>query len=349
MSEYYQQGLDKAKAQDYPGALEAFELALIANPNWAEVHYRRGLVYFDLNDLMSAVTDYSRSIDLDPRQKDSYYARAIVRLMLKNFSGALADIDRAIMFGRDHAPNYQLKGMICQKLAQRADAIQAYKMAASLYLKQQDIENSRLCLNKAEELTPQVPNAAPPNNYATIIARAEAGDLWGATQEADNAIRSNPQDAKAYCCRGLIHKMRDNLASALADFNTSIRLDPKSNGHLYRGLMRQQMGDWQGAIDDFTQAVAINPQDAQCLVSLAQGYAARGEHELALVTLERALTIDPQNPAAYVERAQIRLRSEEIAGARTDYQTAANLYLERQDLTNYQSTLAKLQNISRRF
>ena len=63
MSEYYQQGLDKAKAQDYAGALAAFELALIHNPNWAEVHYRRGLVYFDLNDLMAAVADIlSRSI-----------------------------------------------------------------------------------------------------------------------------------------------------------------------------------------------------------------------------------------------------------------------------------------------
>jgi tetratricopeptide (TPR) repeat protein len=49
MSEYYQQGLEKAQAQDYPGALAAFEMALISNPNWAEVHYRRGLVYFDLN------------------------------------------------------------------------------------------------------------------------------------------------------------------------------------------------------------------------------------------------------------------------------------------------------------
>jgi tetratricopeptide (TPR) repeat protein len=351
MSEYYQQGLDKARAQDYPGAIEAFEMALISNPNWAEVYYRRGLVYFDLNDLMAAVADYTKSVDLDPRQKDPYYARALARLILKNFSGALADIEKAILFGRDHAPNYQLKGMICQKLAQRADAIQAYKLAASLYLKQQDLENSRLCLTKAAELTPPVPGAVItlPISYATIIAKAEAGDLWGANQDADSAIRANPQDARAYCCRGMIYKMRDNLAGALTDFNTAIRLDPSCNAYLYRGKMRQQMGDWQGAIDDFTQAVTINPQDPQSLVCLAQAYGARGEHDLALVTLERVLAIDPQNPAAYVERAQLRLRSEDIAAARADYQTAANLYLERQDLVNYQGTLAKLQNIARRW
>jgi tetratricopeptide (TPR) repeat protein len=351
MSEYYQQGLDKARTQDYQGAIEAFELALISNPNWAEVHYRRGLVYFDLNDLMAAINDYTRSIDLDPRQKDPYYARALARLLLKNFSGALADVEKAILFGRDHAPNYQLKGMICQKLVQRAEAIQAYKLAASLYLKQQDLTNSRLCLTKAEELTPQ-PMGTVINSslsYAAIIAKAEAGDLWGANQDADSLVRSCPQDAQAYCCRGLIYKMRDNLASALADFNTAIRIDPSCNAYLYRGRMRQQMGDWQGALDDLTQAVTISPNDPQMIVCLAQIHAGMGNHDAALINLQRALTIDPQNPDAYVERAQIRLRSEDMVGARADYQSAANIYLERQDLVNYQSALAKLQNIFRRW
>jgi outer membrane protein assembly factor BamD (BamD/ComL family) len=32
MNDYYQQGLAKAQAQDYQGAIEDFELALIANP-----------------------------------------------------------------------------------------------------------------------------------------------------------------------------------------------------------------------------------------------------------------------------------------------------------------------------
>jgi tetratricopeptide (TPR) repeat protein len=351
MSEYYQQGLEKAKSQDYPGAITAFEMALISNPNWAEIYYRRGLVYFDLNDFMAAVADYTKSIDLDPRQRDPYYARALVRLILKNFSGALADVEKAILFGRDYAPSYQLKGVICQKLAQRADAIQAYKLAASLYLRQQDATNSQLCLQKATELLPPPPSVVANNDfsYEAIIAKAQAGDLWGANQDADNAVRSNPQDARAYCCRGLVYKLRDNLAGALADYNTAIRLDPSCNAYLYRGKMRQQMGDWQGSIDDFVHALTITPQDLQLLVSLAQAYAARGEHDLAMTTLARVLSIDAQYPAAYLERAQIRLRSEDLAGARADYQLAANLYLERQDLANYQNALTKLQNISKRW
>jgi tetratricopeptide (TPR) repeat protein len=347
MSEYYQQGLDKALAKDYAGAIEAFELALIANPNWAEVHYRRGLVYFDLGDHVAAVGDYTRSIELQPQQIDAHYGRALVRLLLKNFAGALADIDKAIQFGRDRAPSYQLKGMICQKLAQRNDAIQAFKMAASLYLKQQDLTNSRACLAKAEELSPYQNNAtvSPGISYATAIAKAEAGDLWAASQDADALVRANSQDAKAYCCRGLIHQMRDNPAAALLDFNTAIRLDPAVHtAYRHRGRMRQNMGDLQGAIDDFTQAIAINPADSEIQIFLSQIYLARGDNAQAMSALERAIQLNP-TAAVYMERAQFYAKNEELAAALADYQTAANLYLEQHDLANYQAALDKLKSL----
>ncbi len=193
MNDYYQQGLAKAQARDYWGAIEDFQLALIANPAAAEVYYRRGLAYFDLGDNLSAVSDYTKSIELRPQQRDAYYGRSLVRLILKNLSGALTDINQAIAFGRDYAPAYQLKGNICQKLAQRPESIEAYKLAASLYLQQQDLVNSRLCVEKAQTWNPPVNpvdpvaalNIANSSNsniasnsviYSAAIAKAETGD-----------------------------------------------------------------------------------------------------------------------------------------------------------------------------
>jgi tetratricopeptide (TPR) repeat protein len=349
MSQYYQQGLDKALAKDYPGAIEAFEMALISNPNWAEVYYRRGLVYFDLGDNLASVADYTRSIELQPQQKDAYYGRALVRLILKNFSGATTDVDQAILYGRDFAPNYQLKGIICQKLARRNDAMQAYKLAASLYLKQQDLANSRACLAKAEELSPynnQVAHIPLGVSYASAIAKAENGQLWEASQEADSLVRANPQDAKAYCCRGVIHQMRDNLPAALLDFNTAIHLDPAVHtAYRHRGRMRQKMGDLQGAIDDFTQAIVINPKDGEIQVFLSQIHLAKGDNLQALNALEQAVQLTPHNPAVYMERAQFHAKTEELSTAQADYQTAANLYLEQHDLANYQVAVDKLKNL----
>jgi tetratricopeptide (TPR) repeat protein len=359
MNDYYQQGLAKAQAQDYQGAIEDFELALIANPEAAAVYYRRGLVYFDLGDHLNAVSDYTRSIELQPQQRDAYYGRSLVRLILKNLSGALADINQAIVFARDYAPAYQLKGNICQKLAQRQESIEAYKLAASLYLRQQDLANSRLCLEKAQAWNPPVNNSAinnpvanstvvnpnPTTTYSAAISKAENGDLEGALRAADGAVRSNPQDAQAYCCRGVIQMMRHNNEAALLDFNTALRIDPKVHtAYRHRGRMRQQLGDFQGALADFTQALQINPQDAQIYTFQAQIQASLGNYTKMIAELNQAIAINPQDAAAYVERAQAHAKIEELTAAQADYQTAANMYLDQHNLSSYQETIKKLQS-----
>jgi tetratricopeptide (TPR) repeat protein len=351
MNDYFQQGLAKAKAQDYQGAIEDFELALIANPAAAEVYYRRGLVYFDLGDNLSAVSDYSKSIELQPQQQNAYYSRSLVRLILQNFSGALTDINQAITFGRDYAPAYQLKGNICQKLAQRQESIEAYKLAASLYLKQQDLASSRLCLEKAQAWNPPATSSAvvsqtTPTIYSMAIAKAEAGDLWGALQAVDGAVRSNPQDAAAYCCRGVIQLMRKNNDAALMDFNTALRINPAGHtAYRHRGRMRQQLGDFQGALADFAQALQFNLQDAQIHVFRAQVQASLGDYLKSIEDLNQAIVVNPQDPSAYVERAQAHIKIEELAAARTDYQTAANMYLDQHNLQSYQETILKLQSL----
>jgi tetratricopeptide (TPR) repeat protein len=356
MNDYYQQGLAKAQAQDYLGAIEDFQMALIANPAAAAVYYRRGLVYFDLGNNLNAVSDYTKSIDLQPQQSDAYYSRSLVRLLLKNLVGALADVNQAIAFGRDYAPAYQLKGNICQKLAQRQESIEAYKLAASLYLKQQDIENSRLCIEKAQAWNSPVPHTAdhistvvnpvPSNSYSIAISKAEAGDLEGALRAADGVVRSSPQDAQAYCCRGVIQMMRQNNDAALLDFNTSLRIDPSVHtAYRHRGRMRQQLGDFQGALADFAQALQINPQDAQIHIFQSQVQASLGNYVQSIEELNQAIVVNPQDAAAYVERAQAHAKIEELTAARHDYQTAANMYLDQHNLASYRETIAKLQNL----
>lgn len=353
MNDYYQQGLAKAQAQNYQGAIEDFELALIANPAAAEVYYRRGLVYFDLGNNLNAISDYTRSIDLQPQQRDAYYGRSLVRLILKNLSGALADINQAILFARDYAPAYQLKGNICQKLAQRQESIEAYKLAASLYLQQQDLANSRLCLEKAQAWNPPINNLSINNPaaintvtvYGAAIAKAEAGDLEGAIRAADGAVRSHSQDAQAYCCRGVIQMMRQNNNAALLDFNTALRIDPKVHtAYRHRGRMRQQLGDFQGALADFAQALQINPQDAQIYIFQAQVQASLGNYTQMIEELNQSIAINPHDAAAYVERAQAHAKIEELTAAQTDYQTAANMYLDQHNLSSYQETIQKLQS-----
>jgi tetratricopeptide (TPR) repeat protein len=269
--EYYQQGLAKAKAGDYQGAIADFDLALISTPEWAEVYYRRGLAYFDLGDTLTAVSDYTQALAIDSQHRDCSYARALARLTLKNFPGALVDIDRAILFGRDYAPAYQLKGLVCKKLTKYPDAIAAYKVAANLYLTQKDIENSQRCLDLARTLepkpidapiapkpTPRPPLTSPEQFYAQLLEQGERGDLQGALDNANWAIQSSPNEAWVYACRGALYSKRDDRTAALTDFNRAIQLDPNAHvAYRGRGKLRDRMGDYRGALQDFDRALAM--------------------------------------------------------------------------------------------
>jgi tetratricopeptide (TPR) repeat protein len=359
--DYYQQGLAKAKVGDNLGAIADFDLALIATPEWAEVYYRRGLAYFDLGEILTAVSEYTQALTFDVHHKDCYYARALARLTLKNFPGALEDVDRSILFGRDYAPAYQLKGLVCKKLTQYSAAIAAYKIAANLYLAQQDAPNSRQCLELAQSLQPQpinnpvAPIATSPTPlitseqfYAQLLEQGEKGDLAGAIDNANWAVKTSPNDVRSYTCRGILYLKKGDRAAALADFSRAIQIDPESHvAYRSRGKLRDKMGDYRGAISDFDRAIALNSQDLFIYLARGNVRVSLNDYNGAIADFDRAIEIDSQEPLAYLHRAKTSTKLEELARAIDDYQIAANIYLERQNLPKYQETLTQLQQIQR--
>ncbi|WP_310425098.1 tetratricopeptide repeat protein [Chamaesiphon sp. VAR_48_metabat_135_sub] len=360
--DYYQQGLVKAKAGDNRGAIADFDFALIATPEWAEVYYRRGLAYFDLGELVTAVADYTQALTFDAHHKDCYYARALARLTLKNFPGALEDVDRSILSGRDYAPAYQLKGLICKKLTQYPAAIAAYKIAANLYLAQQDSINSRQCLELAQSLQPKpidhsgspistiapLPLITSEQFYTQLLEQGERGDLPGAIDNANWAVKTSPNDVRSYTCRGILYLKQGDRSAALADFSRAIQIDPEFHvAYRSRGKLRDKMGDYRGAILDFDRAIALNSQDLFIYLARGNVRVSLNDYNAAIADFDRAIEIDLQEPLAYIHRAKTYTKIEELERAIADYQIAANIYLERQNLPKYQETLTQLQQIQR--
>jgi tetratricopeptide (TPR) repeat protein len=51
---------------------------------------------------------------------------------------------------------------------------------------------------------------------------------------------------------------------AIDDFNQAIQLDPLfANAYKDRGIAQLELGEYARAVEDFDQAVQINPQDAE--------------------------------------------------------------------------------------
>ncbi len=81
-----------------------------------------------------------------------------------------------------------------------------------------------------------------------------------ALADCNEAIRLSPNDAVAIYYRASVYNKMRNINGAIQDYTVLIGLDPKNlNALNNRGLARVSQGQYELAIKDFTEAIKANP------------------------------------------------------------------------------------------
>ena len=95
------------------------------------------------------------------------------------------------------------------------------------------------------------------------LAKSEAGDFQGAIADYTAAIRINPNYAKAYNKRGIIHgRNLQDYTAAKADFDHAIGINPNYGDAYYnRARVREFLEDKPGAIADYQKAAELYQKD----------------------------------------------------------------------------------------
>ena len=87
---YYNRGISKEALEDYKGALEDYEKALLINPddylNWQAV----GTVKIFIGDFNGSISALNSSIELNPNNIDAYYNRGWAKAQINDHSGAIS-------------------------------------------------------------------------------------------------------------------------------------------------------------------------------------------------------------------------------------------------------------------
>jgi tetratricopeptide (TPR) repeat protein len=145
-----------------------------------------------------------------------------------------------------------------------------------------------------------------------------------AMKDHDQAVALAPKTAEVYYLRGRTRYMQSTLApmvpeeapftqtrlaAAKADFSKAIELDPRHvMAYDFRGLTDESTGDWDQAIADYTQELALEPKSRY---RLADAYCNRGSnvkdknYDRAIADLEKSIEMgnssdgcecEPYNP-----------------------------------------------------
>ena len=144
------------------------------------------------------------------------------------------------------------------------------------------------------------------------MARLRQGNLAGALEDTTAAIGIDPNYLQAYCHRGQVYEQQRDLDSALRDFEKAIELgqqNPDPEAYDGRGRVRQAQhlfleagADFDKAIEGYDTQIALEPKSLEARRRRAAACEARGNKAAALQDYTGIIRLQPDDPAAYLQR-----------------------------------------------
>lgn len=94
------------------------------------------------------------------------------------------------------------------------------------------------------------------------------------------------------CEQGLEKVQKGEHSQALEDFNQALRINPGgADAHYNRGVVRYILRDLEGAIEDWSQALCTNPKDAAAYLNRGAAHYELGERQEAIEDSQKAAEI----------------------------------------------------------
>jgi tetratricopeptide (TPR) repeat protein len=140
---------------------------------------------------------------------------------------------------------------------------------------------------------------------------AQRGEYRAAIAAFEMALELLPDYADTYLAIGIAYEQLNEWNCALEYYNRAIELDPTGEKspqqrfadvvYFGRGNLRAKIGDFSGAIEDFTWRIQNRPEDARAYVERGSCYYHLQNYQLALSDFTTAIQLDPQ-PEVYFNR-----------------------------------------------
>ena len=150
------------------------------------------------------------------------------------------------------------------------------------------------------------------NGYGTVKGWINHTDIVPYSQALPfftRELKQNPT-AAAYNTRGAIWNERGEHDRAIEDFSEAIRLDPQvKQFYNNRGVAWDDKAHYEEAIADYDRAIELDPRYSLAFNNRGNAWSALEDYGRAIADYSEAIRLDPKDPSAFFNLALTRGRS----------------------------------------
>ncbi|MBM25004.1 MAG: hypothetical protein CL760_04810, partial [Chloroflexi bacterium] len=270
--EHFDRGKTYEKLEEDQKAIDSYTKATEIDPKYAKAYFNRALCYSKLGEDEKAIEDYSKYIELKPDYSGAYFNRALCYSKLGEDEKAIEDYNKAILLYPKYINAYFNRALCYSKLGEHEKAIEDYSKAIELKPDDAGAYNNRGLsygkLGKHEEAKADRAHT----NFFRGVSYSKLGKHEEAIDEYSETIKIDPNYTNAYFNRGVSYGKLGKHEEAKAD---------RAHTNFNRGLSYGKLGKHEEAIDEYSEAIKLNPNYADAYNNRGFSYGKLGKHEEA--------------------------------------------------------------------
>jgi tetratricopeptide (TPR) repeat protein len=308
-------------------ALKDYSRFLKTRPDDPEILARCGEVQLALGDVKAATASVEKAIAIDETCFAAYICRSKIHLHEKRLDDAMTDCRKASLIDNGQPEVFATLASIYFKLGQYTESIEEYSRAVELeedgrlkanllYLR--GIAFYELGLYPKSHADFKKACHLRPNHAGSWIWKSAACarlEKWtDAIAGMQHAIATRPSSQDEY------RKLGTPVAEKAIEFFDRQQQREQITPDLYRrrALAFQFLGKFRESIEDYTNALKMEPGNVETLIRRGQALASNGDRQLAIEDFKSAIKRDKGNDQALFHLAQTRFDDGQYKLARRD-------------------------------
>jgi serine/threonine protein kinase/Flp pilus assembly protein TadD len=314
----------KAAKKDSPLAQEHYERAIRGFARLVEIRPEHFWAYLDCANCLEelgrrneAIVGLSQCIHIRGDVAWPYFNRGRIHNLLKEYPEAIKDLNTALSLHENYAEARLVRGLAYYHQGKAAEALEDTNRGieldgnnASAFEQRGEIYRNLLKqYGKAEEdygRAISVDATFAPAYFDRATLNFERGALAAARRDYSKVIELNPNDATAYERRGTLCLATRDFDTALVDWQTLARLQPRPDAFYYMTCICRGRGQYEAALAAIGQAMALVPNQPRFYGARAQLWHEYGKFPQALADLNLVLTrLDPKDADAFDDRGDL--------------------------------------------